>query len=79
MDITQKFIDGSSFYVWSSCHKLLFVFLRMSGRKNGKQLSDVFQKLRANYNKKDQGSKKRPDPSSETSKVRKKNEIFERV
>ncbi len=51
----------------------------MSGRKNGKQLSDVFQKLRANHNKKDQGSKKRPDPTSETSKVRKKNEIFERV
>ena len=58
---------------------LCFVFLRMSGRKNGKQLSDVFQKLRANHNKKDQGSKKRPDPTSETSKVRKKNEIFERV
>ena len=51
----------------------------MSGRKNGKQLSDVFLKLRANHNKKDQGSKKHPDPSSETSKVRKKNEIFERV
>ena len=43
-------------------------------------MSDIFQNLRANHNRKDsKGKKKRPDPTSESTKLRKRLEIYERV
>jgi hypothetical protein len=45
----------------------------MSVRRNGRQVADVIEKLRANHNKNAIWGRNKPDSSSETTKLRKRN------
>ncbi|EFX69686.1 hypothetical protein DAPPUDRAFT_113432 [Daphnia pulex] len=51
----------------------------MSVRRNGRQVAGVIEKLRPNHNKDAIRGRNKPDPSSETTKLRKRNEMFERA
>ncbi|KZS16531.1 Uncharacterized protein APZ42_017718 [Daphnia magna] len=51
----------------------------MSVRRNGRQVADVIEKLRVNHNKNALRGRNKRDPSSETTKLRKRNKMFERA